>query len=84
LVNTLVLAYAGSSLAVFLFLVLNPSDQPLWVILNSESLFDEIVRTVVGSFGLILAVPVVTVMAAWTLFRKNPTEAELAKIEHHH
>ncbi len=84
LVNTLVIAYAGSSLAVFLFLVLNPSDQPLWVILNSETLFDEIMRTIIGSFGLILAVPVVTIAAAWMVFRKEPTEAELAKMGHHH
>lgn len=84
LVNTLVLAYAGSSLAVFLFLILNPSGQPLWVMLNSETLFDEAIRTIIGSFGLILAVPVVTFMAAWSALRKEPTEAEMAKLPHHH
>jgi uncharacterized membrane protein len=84
LVNTLVLAYAGSSLAVFLFLVLNPSGQPLWVMLNSETLFDEAVRTIIGSFGLILAVPLVTFLATWSALRKEPTEAELARASHHH
>jgi uncharacterized membrane protein len=84
LVNTLVLAYAGSSLVVFLFLVLNPSGQPLWVILNGETLFDEVIRTIIGSFGLILAVPVVTFLAAWSALRKAPTEAEIAHLTHHH
>ncbi len=64
LVNTLVLAYAGASLAIMIFFVLNPSQQPYWVILNSETIFDEIVRTIAGSIGLILAVPLVTLLAA--------------------
>jgi uncharacterized membrane protein len=71
LVNTLVLAYAGGSLAIFIIFVLNPSSQPYWVIMNSEIIFDEIVRTVVGSAGLILAVPIVTFMAAWYASRKK-------------
>lgn len=69
IVNTLVLAYAGSSLAILIFFVLNPTQQPYWVILNSETIFDEILRTVVGSVGLALAVPNVTLLAAWYLSR---------------
>lgn len=65
LVNTLVLAYAGSSLFIFIFLVLNPQHVPYWVILNSETITDEIVGTVAGSIGLILAVPIVTLLASW-------------------
>lgn len=64
MINTLVLAYAGSFLTVFFFLVLNPQKIPLWVIVNSEDISDEIVRTVAGSMGLILAVPIVTLLAA--------------------
>lgn len=71
LVNTLVLAYAGGSLAIFIIFVLNPSSQPYWVIINSEIIFDEIVRTVVGSAGLILAVPIVTFVAAWYVSRNS-------------
>jgi uncharacterized membrane protein len=84
LVNTLVLAYAGASLAIFLFFILNPSSQPLWVMINSETVFDEVLRTIVGSFGLILAVPAVTLLAAWSALRHRPTEEELAKMGHHH
>ncbi len=65
LVNTLVLAYAGASLPLFIFFVLNPMHQPLWVIFNNEMVVEEIVRTLAGSIGLILAVPITTVMAAF-------------------
>jgi uncharacterized membrane protein len=63
LVNTLVLAYAGASLPLFLLFTVNP-EQPLWVALNSEFVAEEIVRTLVGSIALILAVPVTTLLAA--------------------
>ena len=71
LINTLVLAYAGASIGVFIFLSLNLSQksQPLWVMLNSEIIAEEIVRTLAGSMGLILAVPITTVLAAF--FAKN-------------
>ena len=67
LVNTLVLAYAGASIGIFFFLVISQQNhlQPLWVLLNSELLIEEIVRTLAGSIGLILAVPLTTVIAAF-------------------
>ena len=65
LVNTLVLAYAGASLPIFLFFVINPLNQPWWVILNYPMIIEEIVRTLAGSFGLILAVPITTILAAF-------------------
>lgn len=65
LVNTLVLAYAGVALPLFLIVVLNPSGQPLWFLLNSEAISEEVIRTLAGSFGLILAVPTTTLLAAW-------------------
>lgn len=71
LVNTLVLAYAGVSLSLFIFFVLNPANHPLWVILNSENIVEEIVRTIAGSVGLILAVPITTLLAAWVVSKRN-------------
>ncbi|MGI8419128.1 MAG: YibE/F family protein [Candidatus Levyibacteriota bacterium] len=71
LVNTLALAYAGAGLPLFLFIILNPNHQPLWLILNSEILMEEIVRTLAGSIGLILAVPLTAVFAAWAFGQKN-------------
>ncbi len=65
LVNTLVLAYAGASLPIFLMLVLNPNNIPLHVILNDGMIVEEIIRTLAGSMGLVLAVPLTTFLAAW-------------------
>jgi uncharacterized membrane protein len=65
MMNTLVLAYAGASLTVFIFLFYNSSYFPLWVILNSETLNEEIIRTIAGTTGLVLVVPIVTFIAAY-------------------
>lgn len=59
LVNTLALAYAGASLPLLL-LFWSDASAPWWVILNNESLVEEIVRTLVGSMTLTLAVPIST------------------------
>jgi len=67
LVNTLVLAYAGASLPIFIILITNPNNYPLWSTLNSEMAVEEIVRTLSGSIGLITAVPLTTILAAWYL-----------------
>lgn len=63
LINTLVIAYAGAALPIFL--LLSNSPDPLWVILNNEMFAEEIVRTIIGSLTLILAVPFSTGIAAW-------------------
>ncbi|TMJ06688.1 MAG: YibE/F family protein [Bacillati bacterium ANGP1] len=68
LVNTLFLAYAGASLPLFILFTIN-TYQPLWVTLSSEFVAEEIVRTLVGSIALILAVPITTQMAAYVLGR---------------
>ncbi len=64
LVNTLVLAYAGAALPVFIILVLNPTHVPLWVVLNSEIIMEEVVRTLSGSIGLVAAVPITAFLAS--------------------
>lgn len=69
LVNTLVLAYVGASFPVFLLLT-TQNGLPWWVTLNSEFLAEEIVRTLVGSCGLVLAVPITTFLAS-RLFAKG-------------
>lgn len=63
LINTLALAYAGASLPLLLLFQTNET-YPLWVTLNSEFLAEEIVRTLVGSTTLLLAVPISTWCAA--------------------
>lgn len=60
-VNTLVLAYAGASLP--LLLLFSQSNQPLSRVLTGEVVAAEIVRTLVGSIGLVAAVPLTTALA---------------------
>lgn len=62
MVNTLVLAYTGASLPLLLIFTNNP--HPFMEIINYELIAEEIIRTLVGSIGLILAVPITTMIAA--------------------
>ena len=66
LINTLVLAYAGASLPLFVLFGMT-EHQPAWVILNGEAVAQELVRTLIGSSSLILAVPITTIIAAYFL-----------------
>jgi uncharacterized membrane protein len=63
-VNTLLLAYAGAALPLLVLFVL--SRQSLGTVANSEVVAVEIVRTIVGSIGLVAAVPFTTWLAART------------------
>jgi uncharacterized membrane protein len=60
-VNTLVLAYAGASLPMLLMFSLGRGDYGYLV--NFSFIAEEIVRTLVGSLGLIAAVPITTTIA---------------------
>lgn len=64
LINTLVLVYVGASLLFIVYLSV-AFPYPLLVMLNSEMIMEEIVRALVGSASLILAVPITTFLAAW-------------------
>ena len=61
-VNTLVLAYAGASLP--LLLLFSLSGRSLGDVATSQDVATEIVRTLVGSIGLVASVPVTTAVAA--------------------
>lgn len=82
LINTLFLAYAGIALPVILYLFAFQSQIPLWLTLNGEPIAEEIVRTMVGSIGIILAVPITTLLAAYYYGKHNVdrTESEQLKI----
>ena len=62
-VNTLVLVYTGASLPLLL-LFLN-SSQPFAYLVNYEIVAEEITRSLVGSIGLILAVPITTALSVF-------------------
>jgi uncharacterized membrane protein len=62
-VNTLVLAYAGAALPVLL--IFGTSDVSFTNAVNLEVVAREVVAMLVGSIGLIAAVPITTGLAAW-------------------
>lgn len=66
-VNTLVLAYAGASLPMFLLFSLGRGNYGALV--NFEFVAAEIVRTLVGSLGLVTAVPLTTAIAIFFALR---------------
>jgi uncharacterized membrane protein len=75
-VNTLALAYAGASMPVLLLLIL--SQQSLTTVLSGEVIATEIVRTLVGSVGLVTAVPLTTALAVFSIStagRRRPEPA---------
>ena len=73
-VNTLVLAYAGASLPLLLLFAVSGVD--VGTALGSEVVAQEVVRTLVGSIGLVASVPITTALAAYVVTREEPPERE--------
>lgn len=69
LVNTLALVYAGAALPIIISLASYSSS--FLLLFNGEYLATEIVRTIIASSGLVLAVPVSTIIAANILHRRH-------------
>lgn len=86
LVDTLAIAYVGASLPLLL-LFSNTTNVALT--LNREIFAVEIVRILIGSIGLILAVPVTTFIATLLLIKKDkdiqkiPTEIQEENLKHY-
>jgi uncharacterized membrane protein len=62
MVNTLFIAYAGSSFALVMLLSANSPD--FRILINEGFIVEEIVRTLVASIGLILVVPLTSFIAS--------------------
>jgi hypothetical protein len=60
-VYTIAFAYAGAALPILIIVMLY--DRPLADTLTSAELSEEVIRTLVGSIGLVLAIPVTTLIA---------------------
>ncbi|WP_432248806.1 YibE/F family protein [Streptomyces sanyensis] len=73
-VNTLVLAYAGAALP--LLLLFSIAQSSVGTVANSELVAQEIVRTLVGSIGLVASVPVTTALAALVVSADRPAAEE--------
>jgi uncharacterized membrane protein len=69
-VNTLVLAYAGASLP--LLLLFTVSGRALGDVVTAQDVATEVVRTLVGSIGLVASVPITTGLAALVASREKP------------
>ncbi|MER5390627.1 YibE/F family protein [Saccharopolyspora sp. NPDC002686] len=67
-VNTLVLAYAGAALPMLIAYTL--SGRSFGEIVSSQAVAQEVVRTLVGSIGLVAAVPITTAIAAAVAVRE--------------
>jgi len=74
-VNTLVLAYLGASLPLLVLFAAGGAD-PL-LIASGETVAVEIVRAVVGSIGIVAAVPLTTLIAAFAVRRRNSDDNQL-------
>ncbi|MEW2266159.1 YibE/F family protein [Streptomyces sp. NPDC047853] len=76
-VNTLVLAYAGAALP--LLLLFSIAQSGVGTVANSELVAEEIVRTLVGSIGLVASVPVTTALAALVVSADRPADRSAAQ-----
>jgi uncharacterized membrane protein len=81
LVNTLVLAYTGAALP--LLVLLTVSEVGFLQALNMEVVAAEVVTTLVGSTGLVIAVPLTTLIAA-LLFRGDRVPIAEGELDHVH
>ncbi len=85
LVNTLALAYVGVSLPLVLFFA--RADTSLALTLNQEIVASELARIIIGSIGLLLAVPLTTALAAWYYGKQTelpPDDHNHGHAHHHH
>jgi uncharacterized membrane protein len=71
--NTLILAYVGSSFPLLLLFALNDFDT--MHIINFDFMAAEIVRSISGSFGLLLAIPITAFFAAKTLGKSQKIQS---------
>lgn len=88
LVNTLAIAYVGVSLPLLL-LFYQTTSATIPQIINNEMFATEIVRMMIGSIGLVLAVPITTAVSVLLLTKKTgiaatPTIIALEKHELEH
>lgn len=69
LVNTLVLVYTGATMPLLLLFINNPL--PFSKVINQQIVAEEIVRTIIASIGLILAVPITTLIASYMISKNK-------------
>ena len=67
--NTLIMAYIGSSLSVVILLV--ASQTSLLSLMNQEMIVEELMQALIGSFGILFTIPLTSLFAAFLYSRKT-------------
>lgn len=67
--NTLILAYIGSSLSVVILLMVNYKD--VLLLFNLEMIVFEILQAIIGSMGILFAIPITSFFAAYAYNQNN-------------
>lgn len=70
--NTLILAFAGSSINTLI--LLQVYDYPFIQIFNTDAIAEELIRGVAGSIGIILTVPLVALLSAQLMKPENKSK----------
>lgn len=64
MVNTLILAYVGSSMSLILLIALRiDPGMPVWMIFNYNPVLSELIKSAVGSIGMFLCVPITAIVS---------------------
>lgn len=75
--NTLILAYIGSSLSIVLLLMVNYKD--VLLLFNLEMIVFEIIQAIIGSMGILFAIPITSLFAAYVYNKKKNNNNEIFK-----
>jgi uncharacterized membrane protein len=72
MVNTLVLAYVGSSLSLILWIYMRlQPGMPAGLVLNYNPVLSEIVKSIIGSVGMFICIPLTALIAARMLKQRS-------------
>ncbi len=81
MVNTLILAYVGSSLGLILFISIRlQPEMTFWMVMNHNLILGEIVKSAIGSIGLFISIPITAFISVeiyekyYSHKRKNHTQ----------
>lgn len=66
--NTLILAYIGSSLSMVLLLIGNTAS--ITYLVNTEAIIIEVIQSIIGSFGILLTLPLTSLVSAFLYTRE--------------
>lgn len=75
--NTLLMAYSGGALTMLMFLLAKGIS--VWRIMNMNYLASEVLKTISGSIGLIMTVPLTAIISGFILVRHGKSEINIIK-----